>query len=665
MTMSDPVEQPTNERVLVVDDEEMVCYLLNNVLSHQGYQVTMAGGGYEALEKLERSPFELVLTDLEMPRMDGLELLYRIRALFPDTEVIILTGHATIKTAVRAMKEGAYSYLTKPFNLEELAVIMRNCLQARQLRLEKERLSELVSLLELGRTLTSNLDPQSLYDQALSQVKLTFAPDHASLMLLDPTGERLVMVAQWGLPAKVQVGVASPVANSIAGQVIQMKEPALLLKDRLPPDFAPFAHRPEIGSAMYVPLRYRDRTLGVLNVARRVEQPAYDHDDLQLLSVFAVQATIALQNALLYQDLQTLEQASWQLTATLDRQQIIQTTLGIARDVVQPDVVMLCLWDDDESQPVAHIVAARPLSESALAGLRERLTTQIGLFVPRSPELDCIRLEFLEANPVSSASTPLVSFTSAPLLRGETVFGLLTCASAVEEAFDENCVRILSTLGNTAAIALQNAAAYQTLKEFNLQVIASLTTALEARDPYTWGHSERVSCFAVAIAREMGLTEHEVEQLRIAGLLHDIGKVRVSDLILNKPGPLTDEEWVSMKEHPAVGAHIIEGMASLREIAPIIRHHHEYYDGSGYPEGLAGRDIPLLARILTVADGFEAMTSDRAYRKGRTVAKALEILEGNRQWDPQIVDVWHRVIQKDPDLLDFKPTAALAAQESA
>lgn len=669
-----------SERILVVDDETTIRYLLENVLSHQGYQVSVAQDGNQALEELQRSSFDLILTDLKMPGMDGLELLRRARSLFPETEVVVLTGHATVETAVQAMKEGAHTYLTKPFNLDGLVVTVRNCLEARRLRLEKERLSELVSLLELGRTLTSNLDPQSLYDQVLSQVTQTFTPDHASLMLLDSTGARLILMVQWGLPSEVQVGGAYSVTESIAGQVIRMQKPVLLLKDLVAPNFAPYIRRPEIGSAMCVPLSYRDRTLGVLNVARLEEQTAYDHEDLRLLSVFAVQATIAIQNALLYQELQTLERTSWQLTATLDRQQIIQTALLITQEVVQPDVVALCLWDKDGGQPMVHALSFQHIPEVALTDLRQWLTAQVRSFVPRLSNPADLNMEFLDRtgdlgepfelerkHRVLSESTPLISFTPAPLLRGESVFGLLTCASVAPDAFDENSVRILSTLGNTVSIALQNAIAYQNLKEFNLQVIASLTTALEARDPYTRGHSERVAHFATAIARALGLSAHDVELLRIAGLLHDIGKVRVSDLILNKAQALTDEEWVFMKKHPTVGARIVEGVASLREAATIIRYHHEYYDGSGYPTGIAGQDIPFLTRILTVADGFEAMTSDRAYRRGRTIAEALEILESgrNKRWDAFVVDTWCRVIRQKPSLFDFKPTSILVSLENS
>ncbi len=678
MTAGEPLAQTLPARILVVDDEEMIRYLLENALARQGYMVVCAGSGQAALKQLEGGTFDLVLTDLQMPEMDGLELLRRTRAAFPATDVIVLTGHATVETAVQAMKEGAYSYLTKPFNLDELLLTVRNCLQARRLRLEKERLSELVSLLELGRTLTSHVEPQHLYDQIMAQVAQTFAPDYASIMLLDPTGERLMLMVHRGLPAEIQPGNFYPVANTIAGQVIQTQEPILLLQDALPPRFVPYANRSQIGSALCVPLSYRGRTLGVLNVARRAERPAYSRDDLQLLSVFAVQATIAIQNALLYQDLQTLERTSWQLTAILDRQQVIRTALAITRDVMQAEVAALCLWNGDVDQPSVYALANRPLAAAALNGLRTHLATQLGLLTAHA-EPSHLRLNFLETNPTSSPvppesigrppalpdTRPLVSFTSAPLLRGGNVFGFLACASGAERAFGEDSVRVLSTLGNTIAIALQNAAAYENLKEFNLQVITSLTTALEARDPYTRGHSERVSVFATAIARAAGLSEHNVERLRVAGLLHDIGKVRVSDLILNKPGPLTDEEWECMKKHPAVGAKIVAGVSSLRDIAPIIHHHHEYYDGSGYPAGLAGQDIPLLARILTVADGFEAMISGRSYRGSRSLAEAMAIMRAgrDRQWDGHVVDIWCQVIEEDPSLVESQPTAGSTFEE--
>jgi len=657
-------EQPGKGQILVVDDEEMIRYLLENVLSQQGYQVTCVGSGREALTRLEEVSYDLVLTDLLMPGMDGIELLRRIRLTCPQTDVLVITGHASVETAVQAMKEGAYSYLTKPFNMDELVMTVRNCLEARQLRLEKERLSALVSLLELGHKLTSNLDPASLYDQIMAQVTQTFAPDYASIMLLDHTG-RLILTAQYGLPTDVRLGGAYPVANTIAGQVMQQQESVLLLKDALPSRFVPYAHRSNIGSALCVPLSYRNRTLGVLNVARRTDRPPYRQEDLQLLSVFAMQATIAIQNALLYQNLRDLERTGWRLTAILDRQQVIRTALEVVQNILRSDVATLCLWDEAEDQLVAYVKAARPPSETNMTSLRHRLMNQAGLFVLRQPEPVRLRMQVLESDTGAegdASERPLAAFLSAPLLRGNQVFGTLTCASNVESAFDEESLWVLSTLASTVAIALQNATAYENLKEFNLQVIASLSTALEARDPYTRGHSERVAVFATAIATEMGLPESEVERLRIAGLLHDIGKVRVSDLILNKPGPLTDEEWESMKLHPVVGAEIVAGLASLRDIAPIIRHHHEYYDGSGYPDGLAGRDIPFLARILTVADGFEAMISTRAYRQSLSVSKALEIMYAgrDRQWDGRVVEVWSGLVKRNPALVTFQPTGKVS-----
>jgi len=168
---------------------------------------------------------------------------------------------------------------------------------------------------------------------------------------------------------------------------------------------------------------------------------------------------------------------------------------------------------------------------------------------------------------------------------------------------------------------------------------------VEARDPYTKGHSERVARYAVAIAKEIGLSLREVEDLHVAGLLHDIGKIGISDLILNKGGSLTGEEYEVVKQHPCIGAMIVKEVSSLQRIVPLIYHHHERYDGLGYPDGLAGEDTLLGARVLAVADSFEAMTSSRAYRSPMSVEHSLELLDegGNGQWDPMLVAVFRHL----------------------
>jgi len=195
--------------------------------------------------------------------------------------------------------------------------------------------------------------------------------------------------------------------------------------------------------------------------------------------------------------------------------------------------------------------------------------------------------------------------------------------------------------------------------------LKALTAALEARDAETHGHSERVVTFSLRLGREYGLNAQEMKALEFGSLLHDIGKIGVPDAILRKPAKLTDEEWIRMREHPIHGQQILRGIKFLRGAAKVVAQHHEKWDGSGYPLGLVGEDIDICARIFSVADAFDAITSDRVYRKGRSYeAAAAELDEwSGRQFDPKVVEAFHRVPQEDWDelrrrSLEPKPVAA-------
>lgn len=204
---------------------------------------------------------------------------------------------------------------------------------------------------------------------------------------------------------------------------------------------------------------------------------------------------------------------------------------------------------------------------------------------------------------------------------------------------------------------------YLDIRAGHLETIQALALALDAKDPYTRGHSERVAEYAVQIATEMRLSHSEVEMVRYAGVLHDIGKIGISDAVLNKVGRLTDAEFELIQAHTTIGAHVVKPVGFLRGVSKVIRHHHERYDGRGYPDGLKGEEIPLAARILAVADAFDAMTSDRVYRAGLNREEAeLELLKGRgTQFDPQVVDVF---VSRVLPMADDPPKQAAAMHES-
>ncbi len=189
---------------------------------------------------------------------------------------------------------------------------------------------------------------------------------------------------------------------------------------------------------------------------------------------------------------------------------------------------------------------------------------------------------------------------------------------------------------------------YVEIRELFFGTVSALSQAIDAKDGFTRGHADRVSRIAGAIARELGLSETEIEQIELAGMLHDIGKIGVDDRILLKPVRLDPDEQEAMQRHPIYGAAILEPSRQLRPLVSIVLHHHEHFDGSGYPEGLIGDEIPIASRILLVADAYEAMTSDRIYRKAIGHERALEQLNRYKgvQFDPKVVRAFERVMDK-------------------
>ena len=205
----------------------------------------------------------------------------------------------------------------------------------------------------------------------------------------------------------------------------------------------------------------------------------------------------------------------------------------------------------------------------------------------------------------------------------------------LEELVDQRTAELDEALGS-----LENA--YRS-------TLKALTAALETRDAETHGHSERVVTFSLRLGREYGLSASEMKALEFGSLLHDIGKIGVPDAILRKPAKLTDEEWVRMREHPRHGQQILRGIKFLEGAARVVAQHHEKWDGSGYPLGLKAEEIDVCARIFSVADAFDAITSDRVYREGRSYEAAARELDGwaNRQFDPKVVETFHRVPKED------------------
>jgi putative nucleotidyltransferase with HDIG domain len=242
---------------------------------------------------------------------------------------------------------------------------------------------------------------------------------------------------------------------------------------------------------------------------------------------------------------------------------------------------------------------------------------------------------------------------SVPIREGNRLFGWLLALnhtgagditnSEAEFGTVEAC--LMASVATILGIHCGNIALYHEQSEFFSSVVRALTSAIDAKDPYTCGHSDRVARLSVSLARQLGCDKDDLNTIYLSGLLHDIGKIGIDDNVLRKPGPLTPEEFEHIKTHPDLGVRILDGVKQLDKVLPVVRHHHEAWNGKGYPVGLKDEETPFLARIVAVADSIDAMSSDRPYRKGMSDEKLDAILRdgAGKQWDPKIVDAVFQV----------------------
>ncbi|MEN2998584.1 MAG: HD domain-containing phosphohydrolase [Brevinematia bacterium] len=245
----------------------------------------------------------------------------------------------------------------------------------------------------------------------------------------------------------------------------------------------------------------------------------------------------------------------------------------------------------------------------------------------------------------------LISAAIKPLNR---TIGVIEAVNKLRETnFTEEDLELLETIADILGISLINSILHQKINKISTDIIKALITALEARDEYTKGHSYRVQIFSVKIARALGLPSKKIKKVELSSILHDIGKIGIPDNILRKPGKLSEEEYETIKKHPIIGYNILSSVEGLEDILDGIKYHHEKFDGTGYPEGLKGKDIPLIARIIAVADTLDAMTSDRPYRKALPLEIALEEIKKVKgtQLDPEIVETFLNSFSKTEETL--------------
>jgi putative nucleotidyltransferase with HDIG domain len=254
---------------------------------------------------------------------------------------------------------------------------------------------------------------------------------------------------------------------------------------------------------------------------------------------------------------------------------------------------------------------------------------------------------------------PATSVLCVPLISDKRMIGmLLACDKLSGEEFWSQELKLMGVFAAEVASAIKKAQLYEDINEIFINTVQALASAIDAKDPYTYGHSRRVAQLSAAICEELGMSRKEIRQVMLAAILHDIGKIGTPERILQKPGHLEPAELEKIKEHPARGAQILSNIREFNNIIKWIRHHHEWYDGKGYPDHVSAENIPVESRVITVADAFDAMTSDRPYRKGMPADEALRIMNefAGSQFDPQILALFRRIYDSGRERALFEGT---------
>jgi len=472
--------------------------------------------------------------------------------------------------------------------------------------------------------------------------------------LLDSAGQTLIPMAFHGVlteyEGETEEVLVTPVGVGITGRVALTGEP-IYAADAINCEFT--QHIPGTSfideSILAVPMKYDDRVTGTI-VLSKLGLNQFDADDLRALESLASAAAVAFQSAKLFEEERSSAEAanallrvSQALTRTRDPGRVLQEVVGSMADLLDVPRVSAWVRDPEGGFLPRAFVGFHPTQIDELRALR------VGGDMASRYLLSVEEPFYLPAEVVSALPDEFkVAWEGGPVIvapfrwEPEGLGAMVGMAGDSHRTFTPRDFRLARGVADLASLAMGNAARFADLEHAFLQTVEVLANALEAKDEYTSGHAREVAEIAVAIGREFAMPADELRMLELAGMFHDIGKIGVGTEIINKPGPLTREEMLEMQKHPEIGAQILAPVEFLQPVLPMIRAGHERWDGDGYPDGLAGEDIPLGARIIFVCDAYHAMTSDRSYRKALPEEEALRRLgeAAGTQFDPNVVEVF-------------------------
>ncbi|MDR1695790.1 MAG: GAF domain-containing protein [Endomicrobium sp.] len=338
-------------------------------------------------------------------------------------------------------------------------------------------------------------------------------------------------------------------------------------------------------------------------------------------------------------------------TDIISKEELAESVIDVSCKLIHSDAGSLMLIDQDNNE--LYIAASRGLPSEVVSSVRMKIGQGIAGRVAQTGKpifVEDIESDIRFLRPNSDERYESKSFISVPLRIKNKVVGVLNINAPREiKSFEDRDVRLLTVLADQAAMTLENIELYNNLQSFYFEMIQTLARAIDAKDSYTFDHADRARHYAKLIAERMNLPQAIVRHVEFAALMHDVGKIGIEDNILRKPGKLTTEEFEIIKKHPVIGNNIISPVTFLAPVAPMILYHQEWYNGNGYPEGLRGEEIPLGSRIVAAIDAYDAMTSDRPYRKALPKEYAIsELIRGSgTQFDPAVVEAFVSILKDE------------------
>ena len=410
-------------------------------------------------------------------------------------------------------------------------------------------------------------------------------------------------------------------------------------------------------SLLAVPMVVKNQVMGVAFVARDKSYPPFSAAEITLIKGVISQAALVASHSTLFDEsldmalemgkridvILTLDEINKAISSSLSRDKIIATAMQHIERIAQCELVVLLGEEKGGLVVLASDCLATEIPHELLQGARPD-TSRSCAATAFAKGQSCYRNSLKSRKKLPPLDKLLhdagmQSLLAIPMVSKEAVNGVLLLGDTNADRFLEDDVFTIEKIAGQMAVALGNARLYEDMKNLFISTVASLANAIDAKSPWTKGHSERVMHGAANIARAMGLDDAAIERTRLGGLLHDIGKIGIMEAVLEKPEKLSDDDFPPMRLHPEKGVAILAPIEQLKDVLPGILHHHERYDGSGYPDNLQGVAIPLEARIIAVADAFDAMISERPYKKGYSVEEALEELKrgAGSQFDPAVV----------------------------